>query len=63
MTDTNHPGPSEEERYRVTAKGSCLVAALEYEAAFGPDPQGRSAIEVADEMYARLYPNGEPHHD
>jgi hypothetical protein len=42
------------DQFRISARGACLVAALDYEATFGKDVSGKSPLVIADEMAARI---------
>lgn len=43
-----------QDTFSISLKGACLVSALQYEATFGKDPEGKTAIQIANEMYKHL---------
>lgn len=43
-----------DDTFRISLRGACLIAAQEYEKAFGPDPNGKTTIQIANEMAKNL---------
>lgn len=44
----------DDDTFRISLRGACLIAAQEYEKQFGPDPDGKTAMQIADEMAKNL---------